>query len=235
MDENTFECPHCGAKIYPEMTRCPQCGQNMYPEDEDENVTNAESIPANWMAVLGAHVIGLMIAGGIALLLHFIVSSFVAPASLGLGGKIVLLLAGPVGALAGSFVAAGIAHMQGRWVGGVVAVLVIPILAILATHWVEVSVSFLLSPGVITDGLVTIAAGFIGGWINIKLYHDTGWKEKWQVRGWEDLLYQDLLRRTRFNGGAADRLIEYERKQNPQATRLKLIQNAIERWERDNR
>ena len=217
------------------MTRCPQCGQNMYPEDEDENVANAESIPASWVAVLGALVIGLIIAGGIALLLHFIVSSIVAPASLGLGGKIVLLLAGPVGAFVSSFVVAGIARKQGRWVGAVVAVLVLPILAILATHWVEVNSNFLLSPGVITDGLVTIVAGFIGGWINIKLYHDTGWKEKWQVRGWEDLLYQDLLRRTRFNGGAADRLIEYERKQDPQASRLKLIQNAIERWESDNR
>jgi hypothetical protein len=39
----------------------------------------------------------------------------------------------------------------------------------------------------------------------------------------------------RFNGSAADRLIEYERNQEPEASRLKLIQNAIERWERDNR
>ena len=57
------------------------------------------------------------------------------------------------------------------------------------------------------------------------------WQEQWKVRGWEDLLYQDLLRKVRFNRSAANRLIEYEKKQDPQASRLKLIQNAIERWD----
>jgi hypothetical protein len=75
----------------------------------------------------------------------------------------------------------------------------------------------------------------IGGWLNVRSAGNIDWQEKWRVRGWEDLLYQDLLRKVRFNGSAADRLIDYERKQDPQATRLKLIQNAIERWERDNR
>jgi hypothetical protein len=49
------------------------------------------------------------------------------------------------------------------------------------------------------------------------------------------MLYQDLLRKVRFNGSAADRLIDFERKREPGASRLKLIQSAIERWERDNR
>jgi hypothetical protein len=235
MDDNTFECPNCGAKVYPEMTRCPQCGQNMYPEEGDERAARVESAWASWMADLGALVIGWMIAGGIALLLHFIVSSFVAPAMLGLTSKVVLLSAGPVGAFTGGFVAVGIDRRRGRWLGVAVAVLVLPVLAIFATHWVDVSFTFLLSLGVITDGVATVLAGFFGGRLNYKLFQDTGWKEKWQVRGWEDLLYQDLLRRTRFNGSAADRLIEYERKQDPQASRLKLIQSAIERWERDNR
>ena len=61
------------------------------------------------------------------------------------------------------------------------------------------------------------------------------WQERLKLRSWEDFLYQDLLRKVLFNGSAADRLIEYERRQDPQATRFKLIQNAIERWERDNR
>jgi len=137
--------------------------------------------------------------------------------------------------LAGGFVSAGIARSHGRWLGLIVSALVLPVLAILTTHWVKVTSNYLFSPIPLIDGLVTIVAGFLGGWTNYKLYQDTGWKEKWQVRGWEDLLYQDLLRRTRYNGGAADRLIEYERRQDPQASRLKLIQNAIERWERDNR
>jgi hypothetical protein len=68
-----------------------------------------------------------------------------------------------------------------------------------------------------------------------QILRGTDWKEKWKVRGWEDMLYRELLRRVRFNGSIADRLIDYERHQDPQASRLKLIQNAIEHWERDNR
>ena len=234
MDENTFECPNCGAKIYPEMTRCPECGKNMYPEDEVEQAAPEDTSAAGWPSVLGAIIIGWMIAGGIALLLHFIVASFVTPTSLGSTGKIVLLTAGPMGALVGGFVAAGIDRKHARWLGVFVALLALPVLMILATHWVEVSLNFLASPGVIIDGLGTILAGFIGGWMNYRFFQETGWQQKWQVRGWEDLLYQDLLRKVRFNGSIADRLIAYERSQDPQANRLKLIQNAIDRWERDN-
>ncbi len=235
MDDNTYDCPKCGAKIYPEMTRCPECGQNMYPEDEDALPAAADNSQAGWVSGFGAVVIGWMIAGGIALLLHFIVASFVAPAKLGNFGKAVLFLAGPGGAVVGGYVALGISRRYPKSLGAVVGVLTLPILALYATHWVEVTLSFLLSPWILATGSVTILAGAMGGWLHYKFSQDTSWKEKWQVRGWEDLLYQDLLRKVRFNGSAADRLIEYEHKQDPQASRLKLIQSAIERWERDNR
>ena len=235
MDDNSFECPNCGAKIYPEMTRCPECGQIMYPEDEEDQSAAGETVQSGWLASIGAVLIGWMIACGIALLLHFIVASFVAPAVLGTSGKAVLILAGPIGVIVGSFVAAGIARQSGKWLGALVGILVLPILALYATHWVEVTSVFLFSPWVIALGVLTILVGVFGTWLNHKFIQDTDWKEKWRVRGWEDLLYQDLLRKVRFNGSTADRLIEYESKQDPQASRLKLIQNAIERWERDNR
>jgi cadmium resistance protein CadD (predicted permease) len=127
------------------------------------------------------------------------------------------------------------ARRRSLFLGGVLGTLTLPVLALLATHWVEVTLSFLLSPWVLLAGLLTILAGIFGGWLNDKFLRDGDWKEKWRVRGWEDLLYQDLLRKVRFNGSTADRLIEYERQQDPQASRLKLIQNAIERWDHDNR
>jgi hypothetical protein len=34
---------------------------------------------------------------------------------------------------------------------------------------------------------------------------------------------------------AAERLIDYEKRQSPDATRLTCLQNAIQRWERENR
>jgi hypothetical protein len=235
MDDNTFECPNCGAKIYPEMTRCPQCGQNLYPEDEETLPTTEETAKVGWGSTLGALLIGVLIAIGIALILHFIVASFVSPSTLGGLGVAALFLAGPLGSLVGGYVGGGLARQHPKLLGGGVGALSLPVMALFATHWVEVTPRFLLSPWALLTGLMIILAGAVGGWLNVRFSGNDAWKEKWQVRGWEDLLYQDLLRKVRFNGSIADRLIDFERKQDPQANRLKLIQNAIERWERDNR
>jgi predicted RNA-binding Zn-ribbon protein involved in translation (DUF1610 family) len=235
MDDNTFECPNCGAKIYPEMTRCPQCGQNMYPEDEVSRPSNVGLTVAGWGSTLGFLLIGWMIACGIALILHFIIASFFSPSMLGGLGKAVLFLAGPVGALVGGYVSASLAKLYPKLLGGLVGAFTLPVLALFSTHWVQVNLSLLITPWMLLAGLVTILAGVGGGWMNVKSSGNADWKEKWQVRGWEDLLYQDLLRKVRFNGSAADRLIDYEHKQDPLASRLKQIQNALERWERDNR
>jgi hypothetical protein len=235
MDDNTFECPNCGAKIYPEMTRCPQCGQNLYPEDEEPRPSDAGATTAGWGSTLGFLLIGWMIASGIALILHFVVASFLSPSMLGGVGKAVLFLVGPVGALVGGYVGSSLARQHSTLLGGLVGVFTLPVLALFSTHWVQVNLNLLISPWMLLAGLLTILAGVGGGWINGKSSGNADWKEKFQVRGWEDLLYQDLLRKVRFNGSIADRLIDYERKQDPLASRLKLIQNAIDRWERDNR
>jgi hypothetical protein len=235
MDDNTFECPQCGAKVYPEMSRCPACGHNMYPEDEQSLPVASENEKSSTGNTLGAILIGVIITTGIALVLNFIVSSFVAPANLGIAGIVVLFLAGPVGALVGGYVIGGLRPRNAVFRGGIIGTLAVPVLVLFATHWVEVTPGFLVSPLAWLAGLSSILAGAAGGWLHFKFSQNVDWKEKWQVRGWEDLLYQDLLRKVRFNGSAADRLIDYERRQDPQASRLKLIQNAIERWERDNR
>jgi hypothetical protein len=236
MDDNTFECPNCGASVYPEMTRCPQCGQSMYPEtDEVAEARMAQAEPAGWGAALGALLIGWMAAAGIALIVNFIVASFVSPPMLGMAGKVILLLAGPLGALAGSVLCGGMSKRRPLLLGSLVGVLTLPVLGLLATHWVQVTVAFVFSPWALAAGVLTLLGGVGGGWLSARTSADSKWRERWKVRGWEDLLYQDLLRKTRFNGPAADRLIEYERKRDPQASRLTLIQNAIERLERDNR
>jgi hypothetical protein len=207
----------------------------MYPEDEESSPVEAASTTTGWGSIVGATLLGWLIASGIALLLHFILASFISPAMLGGVGKAVLFLAGPLGSLVGAFVGAGMARQHSKLLGGLVGALTLPVLALLTTHWVEVTLGFLLRPWVLLAGSLTILAGVCGGWLNERFSQDGDWKEKWRVHGWEDLLYQDLLRKVRFNGSIADRLIEYERKQDPQASRLKLTQNAIERWERDNR
>jgi hypothetical protein len=48
-------------------------------------------------------------------------------------------------------------------------------------------------------------------------------------------LFDDLLRKVGGDRAAVERLIEYERGQKPNATRLTHLQNAINRWEHENR
>ena len=49
------------------------------------------------------------------------------------------------------------------------------------------------------------------------------------------LLYDALLAKVSGDHDVADRLIAYEQELEPKASRIRLIKNAIHRWERDNR
>jgi hypothetical protein len=51
----------------------------------------------------------------------------------------------------------------------------------------------------------------------------------------EAILFDDLLRKVGGDRSVVERLIEYERSQSPNATRLTCLQNAIRRWEQENR
>jgi len=50
----------------------------------------------------------------------------------------------------------------------------------------------------------------------------------------EAVLFDDLLRKAGGDRSVVERLIEYERQQRPDATRLTCLQNAIQRWENEN-
>lgn len=51
----------------------------------------------------------------------------------------------------------------------------------------------------------------------------------------EAVLFDDLLRKAGGDRSVVERLIQYERGQKPNATRLTLLQNAIRHWEQENR
>lgn len=51
----------------------------------------------------------------------------------------------------------------------------------------------------------------------------------------EAALFDDLLRKVGGDRATAERLIEYEQQLKPRATRLSCIQNAVQRWEQENR
>ena len=50
-----------------------------------------------------------------------------------------------------------------------------------------------------------------------------------------DAAYQRLLRKALGDRAQVERLIEYERQRQPQASRARWIRNALERWERELR
>lgn len=47
--------------------------------------------------------------------------------------------------------------------------------------------------------------------------------------------YAQLLRKAAGDRALVERLVNLERQRNPRATRLQWMQNALARWERDNR
>jgi len=51
----------------------------------------------------------------------------------------------------------------------------------------------------------------------------------------EKALFDDLIRKVGGDRSTAERLIDFERQQRPNATRLTCLQNAIQRWENENR
>jgi hypothetical protein len=51
----------------------------------------------------------------------------------------------------------------------------------------------------------------------------------------EAALFDDLLSKVGGDRSVVERLIAYERQQEPNATRLTSLQNAIQRWEQENR
>jgi len=48
-------------------------------------------------------------------------------------------------------------------------------------------------------------------------------------------LFDNLLRKVGGDPSVVERLVEYERQQRPNATRLTCLQHAINRWEQENR
>jgi hypothetical protein len=206
----------------------------MYPEDDTGTAQEISAAPG-WAANLGGFLIGWLIAAGIATGVHFVVAGFVPPSMLGTISKVVLFTAGPLGAFVGGYVCAGLVNRHPLLLGGLIGVLSFPVSVLLTTYWIKVTLDVLVSLWMVLAALLTILGGIAGAWLYEKFLQSGDWRERWKIRGWEDMFYQDLLRKVRFNGSAADRLIEYERKQEPGASRLKLIQSAIERWERDNR
>jgi hypothetical protein len=103
----------------------------------------------------------------------------------------------------------------GRVATGVIALLIIASLLALLGPW-----GLYAMPVV----LLAIAAAFYVAYIRPRM---AGPREK--------ELYQELLLRARGDKALVERWVEYERGRNPAAGRLELLEDALYRWQRDNR
>ena len=80
---------------------------------------------------------------------------------------------------------------------------------------------------------MAILVPLIAGSLRLGVWLHARWRNR--PSGLERQAYQQLLRQAGGDRALAERLITYEQQRNPTAPRLHLIQNAIQRWDRDRR
>jgi len=231
---NDLECPHCGATFHYELTRCPSCGVNIYnPEDEEDG---------EFSQTLSSFVdsfrfpLGILAGWAAAIALSFslylpIRYAFTMPQSQYIVYSIVIACIG-VGTFAGGFFAVRFAKenvVLAALLVGLVGVSIV--IAILLREWT----TLLPFPSVTLGWLLILAAGYAGAKVAEKMLRKVTFETLFIVPPTEENLYQDLFIKAGYDHNLANRLIEYERKRMPQATRSQLIRSAIQRWEHDNR
>jgi len=101
-----------------------------------------------------------------------------------------------------------------------------PATAVLAAVILSIFLATALPWGLYAIPVVFVAVGAVYYWTEIRPD---------ESESIEDQLYQDLLLKARWDVALVERWIEYERTRSPRADRVRLMEDAIYRWERDNR
>ena len=233
MGDNDIECPNCGASVYYELTRCPKCGWNFYDADANARFEAPPISAPRWLVPLKAILPGSLCSAAVAFAIHYGVSQFYSPITLPRPAGIILFCAGPLGALAGGYLAGVLAKQRPIANGIAVGIVTIGFSLLFESHWQQVNATFLLQP-VTWLGWIAIALSGVGGSLLYMRLSAQATLPQWIVVP-EAELYRDLLAKVRSDSQTAERLIAFERQKTPQASRRTLIQNAIERWLQDNR
>ena len=229
-----IECPHCGATFSYELTHCPNCGMSIYlPEDEEESQASQtfarfiDSIRFP-LGVLAGWLVTIVLSLSLYLPIRF---AFTAPQP-GVVVYSIIVACIAAGGFAGGFLAIRIAKERatlGAMLVGQVSVGLTVV--ILLREW-GTALPF---PGVPLGWLLILAANLGGAKVAEKMLQKVTLESLFVILPTEENLYQDLFIKTGYDHEVAKRLIEYERRRTPQATRSALIRSAIQHWERDNR
>lgn len=234
LNENEFECPNCGETVTTDFARCPSCGISFYDPPDEPDEESGPRVPPG-AGLLAGLLAGWLASGMGAFVLHLLTLQIVRAPALPPYGRLLLFLAGPLGGFIGGYIAASIARQRPLIVGLAAGVLAAANAALLLSVWVPFNLDLLLDPASLVEWALTLAAGAAGAYVYAKTAERAALQKLFRPPASEDELYQDLLRKVRYDRAAVRRLLEYERSRNPDAPRRELLSGAIRRWERDNR
>jgi hypothetical protein len=249
-DSSEIECPHCGESFYYELTRCPNCGRSVYPSDFDDaeeengeteawgvnpkNLGSSPSEPDLPSHPLTGIMIGWFTSGVIGVILFFILYRILSNAS---GESLISflpLVSIPFGAGVGGYIAGVYNETHPSLSGVVVGLLSIGGAILLTAYQHDLATEPLIRPETLSWWGITVLAGWGGAALSHRTIQRQAVQQLFKPRT-EYQLYTELLTKVQFDRGTAESLIAYEQKHTPSGVRLTWIQNAIDRWERDNR
>lgn len=233
--EYGVDCPRCGTNVPEQLTRCPNCGLSLYDPDPDEQPWAQSETPVRELHPALAALFGGFIAGMVAFIFHYTVRLVLPPGAVPAAGRFVLFLAGPMGAFVGAYLAMLLAKRSPTAIGLVVGSLNVVNDILLLSVWVDFTNTSLLQLEFLPAWGTTLLGGLFGAYAYVKMVERITIQELFAPSMDEAVLYQDLLRKVNYNREIVERLVDFERRFAPEASRSTLLQSAIQRWERDNR
>ncbi len=228
---NELECARCGGHFHIELTQCPHCGVNVYePEDENPpengtlfNVQQALRVP---LAVIAGWFISAFIGLMLYIPIRFAQADEPTLSFVLISGALTLSL----GSFAGGFLYQRI--LQGKSLGGRLSQIFFSVLLGVLVLLTETYLGSAWSLAALT---VIAASSFWGSHSADRMLRKEMIDELFAPVRASQQRYEDLLAKVGHDRAIAERLLEHERGITPKATRSLLIENAIKRWEKDNR
>lgn len=241
---NEIECARCGERFPIDLTRCPKCGASVYPTEGEEGDWQTKA--SDWtlpqspmrevmevLRALGWLAVGWLVAVILTLSLYIPLRSLVFRQLDSLLLQALIFVCAALGAAGGGFLVGRLAGMQGDLLGPLAGALNLLTPLILNAH--EFGTPLNRPLGVLLGGALVILAAWLATRLGRRLARQALVANLFSPPEAQTDTYQDLLEKVGHDHATAERLIDYERRRNPDASRSDWIRAAISRWQRDNR
>jgi len=234
LENNDMECARCGGTFHIEETHCPHCGVSIYePEDEQKPQNSAFTDIQDALRLPFAIFIGWFIAAFIGLLLYIPIRFALTEAPTITFVVILSTITLSIGGFSGGFLYQRISQQRSNF--GNASLILFSVVIGIAIFLTEGSSLFLWQFFSILSLLLIGAASFMGVRLADKMMRQIMINDLFAPVVESQKRYLELLTKVGNDRDVAERLIEHERRFTPKATRNILVENAIKRWERDNR